>query len=272
MTSDLELVRAARAGDRRALDALVTRHEPRVYRFAFRLTGQADDAAEVAQDSLMAMARSLGTFRGEASLSTWLYSVARRLAFRRVKARARQQRTESPLDELERTDHAALQADAPDPEAMVAAHERDAVINRALLELRPAYREVLLLRDVEGLTAPEAARVLGINVRAVKSRLPRARLSLRAALAPALGINEPERDKPGCRHIVEAFSRTLDGDLAPKSCADLEAHLVRCRGCRVLCASLKQALAVCRKAPARDLTAALKRSLRESVRQASTGT
>jgi RNA polymerase sigma-70 factor (ECF subfamily) len=266
--ADDDLLRAARAGDERALSALVARYEPRVYRFSYRLTGNADDAAEVSQDTLLAMARSLRTFRGEATLTTWLYTVARRFAMRRFRQRARQLSRETSLDDLDNPSEPKLRSTAPTPEEVTVTLERDAAINEALGQLSPAHREVLLLRDVEGLTAPEVSTVLGIGVRAVKSRLHRARLSLRATLAPLVGADVPASGKPGCRDIVSQFSRSLEGELGQSTCAVLEAHLARCRGCRETCASLKKVLAICRQAPARDLPAALKRSLQRAVRQA----
>ncbi len=261
-------MRAARAGDERAVGALVTRYEPRVYRFSYRLTGNADDAAEVSQDTLMAMARSLRTFRGEAALTTWLYTVARRFAMKRYRHRARQISRETSIDDVDNPSEPKLRSSAPTPEEATVRLERDAAINDALGRLSPAHREVLLLRDVEGLTAPEVSKVLGIGVRAVKSRLHRARLNLRATLAPLVGADVPASGKPGCQDIVAQFSRSLEGELGQATCAELEAHLARCRGCRETCASLKKVLAVCRQAPARDLPAALKRSLQRAVRQA----
>ncbi len=258
---------AARAGDARALNALVTRYEPRVYRFSYRLTGDADEAAEVAQDTLLAMTRSLGTFRGESALSTWLYSVARRFSLTRHRQRTRRLAREAPLEEADGVPPGALQSSAPTPEEMTVARERDAAINAALGRLSPAHREVLLLRDVEGLTAPEVSKVLGIGVRAVKSRLHRARVRLRATLAPVVGATVGEPLKPGCRGVVEQFSRWLDGELGRTTCAELEAHLERCRGCRQACESLKEVLRVCRHAPSRKLSKALKRSLQQAVRQ-----
>jgi RNA polymerase sigma-70 factor (ECF subfamily) len=241
-----------------------------VFRFAYRLTGNADDAADVAQDTLLAMARSLGTFRGEASLATWLYSVARRAAIRKHRQRARHLQRETPLDDLTSESGTEPRSPGPTPEEISTARERDATVNRALSALPRGDREVLLLRDVEGLTAPEAATVLGIGVRAVKSRVHRARLRLRTVLGPLIGALAPDSPKPGCRHIVEQFSELLDGDIGPSKCAELEAHLRRCSGCRAACQSLRKVLAVCQEAPARELPAALKRTLRQAVRQVRT--
>jgi RNA polymerase sigma-70 factor (ECF subfamily) len=159
-------------------------------------------------------------------------------------------------------------SDAPTPEAVLAARELDAAVNRALLTLNRSQREVIVLRDIEGLTAPEVAKVLKIGVRAVKSRLHRARLSLRAALAPVVGGLAQAPSKPGCQDVLAHFSRQLDGDLSRAACADLAAHLERCRDCRGACASLKKVLAACRQATPRELPKRLRQTIRQAVRRA----
>lgn len=263
--TDADLIADAKAGDARALDALVTRYEPLVYRFGYRLTGNADDAAEVAQETLIAMTRALKTFRGDSALTTWLYTVARRLAIRKHRQRAARRSRETSLEGVDAGYRDTLPAGGPSPEASAAARETAAAIDRALAALKPAQRDVVVLRDMEGLTAPEVAKILRIGVRAVKSRLHRARLALRAILAPALGIAMAE-PKPGCRAMAQLFSSYLDGDLSKRTCADLEAHFQKCQGCADGCKSLARILAVCRQAPARDLPAALDRSLRRALR------
>jgi RNA polymerase sigma-70 factor (ECF subfamily) len=266
--TDTDLIAAAQRGDARALDALVRRYEPRVYRFGYRLTGRADEAAEIAQDTLLAMARSLKSFRGDAALSTWLYSVARRLAIRRHRQHARRASRETSLDTDTPLGGDLLISDAPTPEAALAARELDAAITDALRTLSRSQREVLVLRDIEGLTAPEVAKVLKIGVRAVKSRLHRARLSLRAALAPVVGGTAAAPAKPGCQDVLAQFSRQLDGDLSRAGCAELAAHLERCRDCRGACASLKKILAACRQATPRELPKSLRQTIRQAVRRA----
>ncbi len=266
--TNADLITAARDGDARALDALIRRYEPRVYRFSYRLTGHADAAAEIAQDTLLAMARSLKSFRGEAALSTWLYSVARRFAIRRHRQQARRSSRETSLDTDMGFDGERLISREPTPEAVLVAREIDAAVNRALLTLNRAQREVLVLRDIEGLTAPEVAKVLKIGVRAVKSRLHRARLSLRTALAPVVGDLAEAPSKPGCQDVLTQFSRQMDGELSRAACAELADHLERCRDCRGACASLKKVLAACRRATPRELPKGLRQTIRQAVRRA----
>jgi RNA polymerase sigma-70 factor (ECF subfamily) len=267
--NDTDLIAAARAGDADALDRLVTRYEPQVYRVSLNLCGNPDDASDVAQDTLLTLARSIDSFRGDSTLSTWLYTIARRAC---VKKRQRRARTVSRQESLDAMDPIRAEALAPErrtPEHALEEREIDRAVADAIATLPPAQREVLVLRDIEGLPASEAAAVLGLGVAAVKSRLHRARTALREQLAPlwtpaAAGDVRP---KGGCRAMLAMFSRQLDGDLDAQACRDLEAHLAGCGPCRGACEALAQVLAVCRRTPAPALPHALRQSIHEAVRR-----
>lgn len=181
---DEQLIEAARSGDDKAVDELLARHERQVYRFGLRLCGSEEDAKEVLQETLLAAFRGLHAFRGDAALSTWLFQVARTHCFRLRRRRVGAPEELQPLDAPAVTRVASEEA-APD----MASHARQvgAVLQAAILALPEAQREAILLRDVEGLTAEEAARVVGIEVRAFKSRLHRARLRVREHLSIHLG-------------------------------------------------------------------------------------
>ncbi len=179
-TLEHELVQKARAGDPSALEALLTRHAPAVLRFGEKMCRNSEDAKDVLQDSLLAAARGVREFRGDASFTTWLFTIARSFCIKKRRASKY-----APAETLS-LDHdasiARLASSAPLPDEAAADHELSNALSRAIDGLEDANREVLLLRDVEGLTAPEVASVLGISVDAVKSRLHRARLLVRAAL------------------------------------------------------------------------------------------
>lgn len=182
------LISAARTGDADALEALVGRYEPRLLRFGFKLCRHAEDAREVMQESLLAAARALPRFRGDASLATWLYAIARGFC---IKLRRRSLFAPAVEQSLEGEAAAAVHrlADSSQPapdDALHAARVREA-LDAAIGALDPRQREVLILRDVEGLTAPQVAELTGLKVEAVKSRLHRARLAVRARVAPVLG-------------------------------------------------------------------------------------
>jgi RNA polymerase sigma-70 factor (ECF subfamily) len=136
----------------------------------------------------------------------------------------------------------------------------------ALEALEPDAREVLILRDVEGLTAPEVATVTGVSVQAVKSRLHRARLAVRAHLTGALREATPA---PGCPEVLSAYSNMLEGDLDATICARLEQHLTGCAACERTCASLKRSLAICREAGSEPVPPGVQASVRAALLAAS---
>jgi len=263
--TDIDLVAASRRGDSAALDELVTRYQPRVFRFGVRLCGDAETAADVAQDTLLAMARSLRDFRADASLSTWLYAITHRACLRHRRKKRFQPAREESLDALPPDQRDALAASARDPEQALAGREIEVALKAAIAGLKPAEREVLLLRDVEGLTAPEVGEVLGLGLAAVKSRLHRARLAVRQKLEPLIGTPAAPGAGP-CPNVLMLLSRHLEGDLAPATCAEMMAHVERCPRCDAACASLKRVLALCRDAPAPDVPAPLGRAVRDAIK------
>ena len=264
--TDDELLTAARQGDAAALEALLVRYQPHLYRFGLRMCGNEEDAGDVAQESLISMARSLRDFRGDASVSSWLYTIARSFC---IKKRRRSKFAPTREDSLDAPETAAtrhLADPAPNPEQTATNRELATALTRAIDALEPPQREVLLLRDVEGLPAPEVARVLGISVDAVKSRLHRARIAVRQELAPA--FTRPAFEPPPgtmCPDVLTLFSQHLEGDIDPSVCARMEAHLAQCSHCRNACESLKRTLAVCRELPTPDVPASLAASIRAAI-------
>ena len=242
--TDPELIEAARAGDKRALHTLIERHQGRVYRFALKMCGNPDDAQDVLQETLLSLAKGLERFRGDASLSTWLYAVARSHC---IKKRRRGKFAPTSIDSLQEADAPKPTADArTDPEAATAEREVDDALQFAIDGLDDASREVLVLRDVEGLTAPEVATVLGTSAAAVKSRLHRARIAVRDAIAPLLQPSStPAGGEATCPDVLSLFSKYLEGEISSQRCAELEAHLQRCPRCEGACASLRRSLALC---------------------------
>lgn len=244
---DAALLERARAGDAGALEALLTRHQAQVYRFGLKLCRDPEDAKDVLQDTLLAMARGVRDFRGASSISTWLYSIARGFCVKKRRTRKGEPlpRELRSIDTDAAQDAARLADGSRTPEDVLAARQVARALEHAIGALDPIYREVLLLRDVEGLPAQEVAEVLGIGVAAVKSRLHRARLSVRARVAPLLGV-PPAPKSPACPDVLPMFSRYLEGDIDPSVCADMERHLEQCPWCRGACDSLKRTIALCR--------------------------
>ena len=198
--SDAALLGRARSGDRTAIDALLEKHEQRIYRFALRMCGHEDDARDVLQETLLAAFRNLSSFRGDAQLSTWLYQLARSFCLKERRLRQGEPRS---FEDLDAPAARQFPSDVSGSEARAHAREVGTVIQAAIATLDPEQREALLLRDLEGLTAEDAAEVIGIEVGALKSRLHRARLSLEQHLADVL---DESPDSVGCPELAQELA------------------------------------------------------------------
>jgi RNA polymerase sigma-70 factor, ECF subfamily len=162
---------AARAGDREALNELVFAHRQGVYRYGLQVCRTTEDAEDAVQETLWAATRAIKTFRGAASsIASWLFTIVRRECLRLLEGHRR-----DPVA----LDEGTVDDRATDPEGALEARKRAELLAAALAELEPLHREVVLLRDIEEMSAPEAAARLGISIDALKSRLHRARVSLR---------------------------------------------------------------------------------------------
>jgi RNA polymerase sigma-70 factor (ECF subfamily) len=245
--SSHSLLERARSGDPQALEELLASHQAQVYRFGLRMCRDPEDAKDVLQDTLLAMANGVRGFRGASSLSTWLFTIARSFCIKKRRQSKFAPAAERSLDSDVASEAARLADPAKSPHEVLANREVENALDQAIRALEPMYREVLLLRDVEGLTAPEVAEVLGVSVQAVKSRLHRARLSVRAHVAPVLGAPDPATPpNPACPEVLTMFSRYLEHEIRPDVCAEMERHLDGCDRCRGACESLKRTLALCR--------------------------
>ena len=218
-------------------------------------------AREVLQETLLAAFRNLPDFRGDAALSTWLYQIARSFC---IKER-RRERPAGPLDEA--AGQIAEPAAAPDARAH--AREIGAALALAVSGLPPEQREVIILRDVEGLSAEDAAGVLGIEVGALKSRLHRARLELRSRLLSLLGDDGEPGASPPCPELAQALGGYVSADIDQATCAHIEAHLAQCPRCAGACDSLKRTVSMCRSIPGDEVPPAVRAAVRHALRNAS---
>jgi len=256
------LLAAARKGDRAALTKLLERHQQKVFGFGVKMCGDAEDAKDIAQDTLMTMARTVRDFRGEASLSTWLYTVARSFCIKKRRRTKGAPAFHEPLDQVTR--ESASQPDMTPEQALLGREAREAVA-LALDALDPEAREVVVLRDVEGLTAAEVAEVTGVSVAAVKSRLHRARTALREQLLAVVGGELAETARPACPDVLTMLSKKLEDEISPEVCAEMEEHVAGCPHCRGVCASLKRTLALCKALPTPTVPQHVQDSLRKAV-------
>lgn len=253
---DEAIIDRAKAGDRDAMERVLEAVAPSIRRFAVGMCKNDADADDVVQDALLSIATKLDTFEGRSALATWAFTLARTACSRR--RRGLKNQPAEGADVLE--SHAS---GARSPEERAASEETNAIVARALDGLPEDYRMVLLLRDGEGLTAPEAATIIGVSVDALKSRLHRARSALRDALAPIMEDGAP-RPGPECPDVIAALSRKLEDDLDSEACARMEKHLASCPACTRTCDTLKTALRACRSAPG-DVPEHVKAQVREAV-------
>ncbi len=255
---DMEsVVERAKKGDRAALEEVLAEIAPQVHRFGLRMCKNGHDADDVLQETLLAVTKHLGDFEGRSSLSSWVFTLARTACARRRRG-LKNRPPESEEGRPEAPDP------APSPEVRAADQELRDAINVALSALPEEHREVILLRDVEGLSAPEAAEALEISVDALKSRLHRAREGLRRALKPLL---EPAGPAPtDCPDIVAMWSKKLEGDLSQTDCGAMEQHIKGCPTCGAACDALKTALGACRRVASGDVPPAVQRQVKAAMR------
>ncbi len=178
MQDERQLIRQAQAGDRDAFEALVHLHQRMVYGLALSLTRSHHDAEEIAQTVFLKTWRGLKGFRGEASLSTWLYRLTRNACTDHLRGNQKRSGDRS----IEDPDLACLADQAPLPQEVAEQRERQKALLDAIEGLPEEGRAILLLREVEGLSYQEIAQTLGLPLGTVRSRLSRARRALREAL------------------------------------------------------------------------------------------
>lgn len=170
-------------------EQIFTDYAPRVYSLARRMLGNDADAEDVTQDVLLQVVRKLGSFRGEADVGTWLHriTVNAALGHRTRRARRAEHETHEATDTFDGDGDGHPQSARPwsvPPEQHALDRERAKLIEDAIARLPEMYRDVYVLADVEGLTNPQIADLLDLTVPGVKTRLHRARLRMRDALAP----------------------------------------------------------------------------------------
>ena len=183
---DEQLVEQAQAGHREAFGELVRRHQDRLYNSLFRMLNSADEARDVCQEAFIQAWTRLSKFRGDAKFYSWLFRIAMNAAITRKR---RERRAPTSLDAYE----SASGQEATDPRSDVApsapleSRENQLLVQKALAELAEEFREVLVLKEIEGLKYDEIADVLSLPIGTVRSRIHRGRMELRNRLERLLG-------------------------------------------------------------------------------------
>lgn len=174
-----------------AFDELFDAYEQRIFNLVYRLVGDYEDAADLTSETFVRALRGYDRFRGEAQLYTWLYRIAVNLCknyFRQQQHRSRVHAfsLDAPLEGEEGPADREIEDVGQEPQRVVEARELEAEVQRCLLQLRPDFRALIVMRDMQGLSYQEIGMVLGCPEKAVKSRLFRARTKLRELLEPYL--------------------------------------------------------------------------------------
>lgn len=177
---DLPLVQAAKEGSMAAFDELVKRHERQMFRIAFNLLHNREDAQDAVQEAFLKLFQKLFQFQAKAKFSTWLTRITVNAALSKLRKEPAQW---SSMADEPRDDDDSLPREiadwAPSPETLYSVLELHEILEKTLRRLKPGLRAVFLLHDLEGFSLEEAAQTLGLSVTAVKTRSFRARLQLR---------------------------------------------------------------------------------------------
>ena len=182
--SEEQLIRRAQQGDNGAFEELLLLHQKKVYNLCLRMSANADDALDLSQEAFLRAWRALGQYQFEASFSTWLFRLTSNICIDFLRRKKRRQET-SLTESYEDSDEGAelsVPDTQPSPEQQAMTNETRIELARAMEQLSPEHREILQLRVIEDLPYEQIADILGVRVGTVKSRLARARLSLRKIL------------------------------------------------------------------------------------------
>ena len=206
MTREQEaaVIRKVLNGDTNAYEALVREYEKSVYNLALRMTGNSEDAYDMSQEAFIKAYNSLTTFRGDSKFSVWLYRIVSNVCLDYLRSRSRK-----PTVSLstENEDGEEVELDIADeeqtPEKLLERGLTRDAVRRGLLSLPDDHRQILLLREIEGLSYDEISETLGLEVGTVKSRIFRARKKLCAFLVDDGNIPD-----------YISSSRTRGGDLS----------------------------------------------------------
>jgi RNA polymerase sigma-70 factor (ECF subfamily) len=181
---ETDLVDRARSGDQQAFSTLVTQYERKIYRLALNITRNEEDAEDVLQEAFLKAYEHLDRFEGHSKFYTWLVRIAVNEALMKLRKRKgdRTVSLDEPMETGEETVTREIAVWEDNPEQRYSREEMQTILDEAVASLKPDFRTVFTLRDIEELSTEETAQALGISVPAVKSRLLRARLALREKL------------------------------------------------------------------------------------------
>ena len=180
------LIQRCKQGDICAFNELVQRYQKRVFNFAYRMAGNYDDANDVAQEAFIRVFNAIGTFRGDANFTTWLYRIVTNVYLDERKKQKSHLHTslEDYIELEENTVTRQVENGGPGPDSLLEQGERDDLLNRAIRELPEYQRIMVILYHTQGKSYEEISQIMKLPIGTVKSRLNRARLALKEKLEP----------------------------------------------------------------------------------------
>jgi RNA polymerase sigma-70 factor, ECF subfamily len=273
-----EAVRLLQQNQPEALEQALELLQETVFSFSMKVCGHREDAEDTMQEVLFKSVAHLAKFTSPKALAVWLYKVAKNrclMSRRRSKFAPRAELSLEALMPDRRELEQLGSSPAKSPESAALSQERARQLRRAVAELGPDYRIILVLRDMEGLNDDEIAEITGLRPGTVRVRLHRARLFVRKRLARAGAFGGA--GKPGvaggpapprarrCREMFAALSDFLDERLDDNMCQELEKHMGECQPCEAFLETLEQTVQRCRALPASSPNARSAAELRASV-------
>ena len=182
--NEKNLLDRAKKGDVEAFERLVEGYQKKAFNIAYRMMGNYDDANDLAQEAFIRVYKSIGNFKEESSFSTWIYRIVTNVCLDEL--RKRKNRNVVSIDEDVKLDDSEvkrqIESDGPTPEELVERNELKRVVGEAIKELSEEHRLVILLRDIQGFSYEEIARIVKCPEGTVKSRINRARQALKDIL------------------------------------------------------------------------------------------
>lgn len=181
--TDQEMIALCKKGDREAFNALVAKYQTQVFNTAYGMLSDYEDASDAAQEVFIKVYRSIASFRGQSSLTTWIYRICANVCSDTLRKRQRRGIHLSIDADDDENPASKLPSDEPTPAERLEQTERQRLVREAVDSLRPEYKEIIVLSDMEQLSYEETAKILRCPVGTVKSRLNRARNALRKKLS-----------------------------------------------------------------------------------------
>jgi RNA polymerase sigma-70 factor, ECF subfamily len=190
--AELRFVLRLRQRDERAFNELVLTFQDRIFRLVWRMVGRREEAEDMTQEVFVQVFKAIDQFRGDSQLSTWIYRIAVNLCKNRTKYHQRRHQSghmefDSEIARTQEGSRGVTTGETTRPDQLVQGYQMEHIVQRALHDMDPDFREVLVLRDVECLSYEEIGSITGLAEGTVKSRIHRARTALETAVERALG-------------------------------------------------------------------------------------